>query len=197
MWSGWDVGQVPTKAAGQSVARHGTGRGQRPGVPGEGAVRPPWHPQRGRHMAGAGGTRGTRRQTQDTPEPGEGCKSPKHPVSPPEPWGKMGPSRTPGTPSRPIPAKLRDPSCPHAGGADPGLSPSSSRSQGDKKSPLAHPGPRLWLRSSRCRASTGRRAEAGRRSPWGQVTAVPGGMERLLKARGVPAPPLHGSRIFI
>lgn len=53
-----------------------------------------------------------------------------------------------------------------------------------------------------CRADAGRGAEAGRGSLRGRVTAFPGGTERpdlagLLKARGDPAPPLHGYRIFI
>lgn len=53
---------------------------------------------------------------------------------------------------------------------------------------------RLWLRSSGCRCctGTGQGAKAGRRSPWGQVTEVPGGMEApgaLSKQGGDLAPP--------
>lgn len=108
------------------------------------------------------------------------------PSDPPKPWGKNVPS---------LPT-FRIQRVPRLGELALGSPPAPLGCRGTNN-PLAHPGPRLWLRSSRCGAGTGRGAKAGGGSPWGQGTAVPGGMERLLKARRVPAAPLHGSRIFI
>lgn len=152
---GCGTGAHQGSGAERGKARHR--RGQRPGSPGRGGehpVVPMAKVARGRSWLARGG-QGDRRRT---------------------PWGGLQVTRTPSDPSQDLGKSLQDPwhpqpfpccqpldpTCPHAGGAGTWLSPSSSRLQGDKQSPLAHPGPRLWLRSSCCRAGTGRGAEGPR-----------------------------------
>lgn len=164
MWSrGCGTGAHQGSGAERGKAQHR--RGQSQGTPGRG-----WRAPRGTH--GQGGTwrgwvaRGGHGDRYRTPLSRGGLRVTRTPSDPSRASGKDGSFQDPRHPQSFPSCQPSGSRCPHAGELARGSPPASL--QGDQRSPLAHPGPRLWLRSSCCRAGTGRGAEAGGGSPRGQ-----------------------------